>query len=95
MTATRPAGESPPRSGSAPTSSAPPTSIRERLRLYRDAGVTTLRAQLQGDPTTDLDRQIDDLGQLLDLVADVNREHVTPMSSTTTEHLVTRWSVAS
>jgi F420-dependent oxidoreductase-like protein len=48
--------------------------IRERLRLYRAAGVTTLRAQLHGDPTTDLERQIDDLGRLLDLVADVNRE---------------------
>ena len=48
--------------------------IRERLRLYRDVGVTTLRAQLQGDPTSHLERQIDDLGQLLELVADVNRE---------------------
>ena len=28
--------------------------IRDRLRRYRDAGVTTLRAQLQGDPATDL-----------------------------------------
>ena len=41
--------------------------IRERLRRYRDAGVTTLRAQLQGDPARDLDRQLDDLGRLLDL----------------------------
>lgn len=48
--------------------------IRERLRLHRDAGVTMLRAQLQGDPTADLARQIDDLGRLLDLVADVNAE---------------------
>ena len=53
--------------------------IRERLRLYRDAGVTTLRAQLQGDPTAHLERQIDDLGQLLDLVADVNNEPLTPV----------------
>jgi F420-dependent oxidoreductase-like protein len=51
-----------------------PEMIRDRLRLYRDAGVTTLRAQLQGNPTTDLDRQIDDLAQLLELVADVNRQ---------------------
>jgi F420-dependent oxidoreductase-like protein len=51
-----------------------PEIIRDRLRLYRDAGVTTLRAQLQGNPTTDLDRQTDDLGHLLELVADVNRE---------------------
>ncbi len=35
-----------------------------------------LRAQLQGDPTADLARQIDDLGRLLDLVADVNGEPV-------------------
>ena len=55
--------------------------IRERLRLYRDAGVTTLRAQLQGDPTTDLERQIDDLGRLLDLVADVNRESTDRVSA--------------
>ena len=48
--------------------------VRERLRRYRDAGVTTLRAQLQGDPSRDLDRQLDDLGRLLDLVRDVNGE---------------------
>ena len=48
--------------------------IRERLRLYRDAGVTMLRAQLQGDPTTHLERQIGDLARLLELVADVNAE---------------------
>jgi F420-dependent oxidoreductase-like protein len=51
----------------------PPEVVRERLRLYRDAGVTTLRAQLQGDPNVDLERQVRDLGQLLELVADVNR----------------------
>ena len=48
--------------------------VRERLRRYRDAGVTTLRAQLQGDPSRDLDRQLDDLGRLLDLVRHVNDE---------------------
>jgi alkanesulfonate monooxygenase SsuD/methylene tetrahydromethanopterin reductase-like flavin-dependent oxidoreductase (luciferase family) len=48
--------------------------VRERLRLHRDAGVTTLRAQLQGDATHDLDRQLADLGRLLDLVRDVNDE---------------------
>ena len=48
--------------------------VRERLRRHRDAGVTTLRAQLQGDPNRDLDRQLDDLGRLLDLVRDVNGE---------------------
>ena len=48
--------------------------VRERLRRHRDAGVTTLRAQLQGDPNRDLDHQLDDLGRLLDLVRDVNGE---------------------
>ena len=38
--------------------------IRERLRLYRDAGVTTLRVGLQGDS---LDAKLADLGHLLDL----------------------------
>jgi F420-dependent oxidoreductase-like protein len=45
--------------------------IRQRLRLYRDAGVTSLRATLSG---TDAGRQLDDLGRLLDLVGDVDRE---------------------
>ena len=48
--------------------------VRERLRRHRDAGVTTLRAQLQGDPSRDLDRQLDDLGRLMDLVREVNEE---------------------
>jgi F420-dependent oxidoreductase-like protein len=43
--------------------------VSDRLRLYRDAGVTTLRAGIQGD---DLDAQLSDLARLLDLVADVN-----------------------
>jgi F420-dependent oxidoreductase-like protein len=43
----------------------PPQMVKERLRLYRDAGVTTLRAG-----ATDLDT----LAQLLDLVGDVNAE---------------------
>ena len=38
--------------------------IRERLRVYRDAGVTTLRVGLQGDS---LDARLADLGHLLDL----------------------------
>jgi F420-dependent oxidoreductase-like protein len=45
--------------------------VRERLRLYRDAGITTLRASFGG---ADLGRQLDDLGRLLDLVAEVNAE---------------------
>ena len=52
--------------------------------MYRDAGVTTLRAQLQGDPSTDLDRQLDDLGRLLDLVRDVNEEAATTTAKTET-----------
>lgn len=45
--------------------------VRERLRLHRDAGVTTIRAGLASD---DLGQRLDDLGRLLDLVADVNVE---------------------
>jgi F420-dependent oxidoreductase-like protein len=48
--------------------------IRERLRLYRDVGVTTLRVGLQGDPTDGIDRPLADLARLLELVADVNAE---------------------
>jgi F420-dependent oxidoreductase-like protein len=48
--------------------------VRDRLRRYRDAGITTLRAGLQGVPDTDLDRQLGDLARLLDLVGEVNHE---------------------
>jgi F420-dependent oxidoreductase-like protein len=48
--------------------------VRERLRRYRAAGIDLLRVGLAGDPATDLDRQVDDLGRLLDLVAEVNGE---------------------
>jgi F420-dependent oxidoreductase-like protein len=51
--------------------------VRERLRRYRDAGVTTLRVGLQGDPATDLDRQLGDLARLLELVGAVNDESPT------------------
>ena len=47
--------------------------IRDRLRLYRDAGITTLRAQFHHEPGA-VDRQLDDLGRLLDLVREVHRE---------------------
>jgi F420-dependent oxidoreductase-like protein len=50
--------------------------VRQRLRLYRDAGVTMVRAHLQGDVVHDLDRQVDDLARLMDLVAEVNAEPV-------------------
>ena len=48
--------------------------VRERLRLYRDAGVTTLRANGIGPPDATLDRQLADLERLLDLVRHVNDE---------------------
>lgn len=50
--------------------------VRARLRLYRDAGVTTLRAGLPGDGLMNgpIDATVDHLGRLLDLVADVNAE---------------------
>jgi F420-dependent oxidoreductase-like protein len=46
--------------------------IRDRLRLYRDAGITTLRAGFPAED--DLDRQLGHLEHLLDLVGDVNAE---------------------
>lgn len=45
--------------------------LRDRLRLHRDAGITTLRAGLAGD---DLEARLDQLGRLLDLVREVNAE---------------------
>ncbi|HZQ28180.1 MAG TPA: LLM class flavin-dependent oxidoreductase [Acidimicrobiales bacterium] len=49
----------------------PPPVVTERLRRYRDAGVTTLRAGLgEGD----LDTRLSALGQLLELVTAVNAE---------------------
>ena len=45
-----------------------PEQIKERLRLYRDCGVTTLRCGLPAD------RDLDTLAQLLDLVREVNEE---------------------
>jgi len=44
--------------------------VTERLRLYRDAGITTLEAKLDGDRTT----RLDTLAQLIDLVTAVNQE---------------------
>lgn len=45
--------------------------IRQRLRLYRDSGVTGLRATFSGD---DPQRRLDDLARLLDLVRDIDDE---------------------
>jgi alkanesulfonate monooxygenase SsuD/methylene tetrahydromethanopterin reductase-like flavin-dependent oxidoreductase (luciferase family) len=42
--------------------------IRARLRLYRDVGITTLRAGLPGEG---LHARLDALGHLLDLVGDL------------------------
>ena len=49
----------------------PPATIKQRLRLYRDTGVTTLRATIEG---SDLDARLDALGLLLDLVSEINQE---------------------
>ncbi|HSZ45189.1 MAG TPA: LLM class flavin-dependent oxidoreductase [Streptosporangiaceae bacterium] len=48
----------------------PPPTIRERLRRYRDAGITTLQAKLAGDARA----RLDTLAQLVDLVAEVSAE---------------------
>ena len=45
--------------------------MRDRLRLYRDAGITTLRAGLGGD---DLDTKLSHLAHLLDLIGEINAE---------------------
>jgi len=47
-----------------------PAMITERLRLYRDAGITTLQAKLAGDRT----QQLDTLAQLVELTAAVSRD---------------------
>src|SRR5580692_568299 len=48
----------------------PPSVIKERLRRYRAAGITTLQAKLAGDPAA----RLDTLAQLIGLVADVDAE---------------------
>jgi F420-dependent oxidoreductase-like protein len=47
--------------------------ITDRLRLYRDAGITTLEVKLDGDRTA----RLDTLAQLMDLVTAVNRARPT------------------
>lgn len=49
--------------------------IRQRLRLYRDAGISTLRAGLDGDGGRT--SQLDALARLLDLVGEINDEQRT------------------
>lgn len=48
--------------------------VKERLRLYRDAGVNTLRVGLQPGAPNRIDGQLADLARLLDLVNEVNHE---------------------
>jgi F420-dependent oxidoreductase-like protein len=49
--------------------------VRKRLRLYRNAGITTLRVGLNSGPGGErIDAQLDRLGLLLDLVREVNAE---------------------
>jgi F420-dependent oxidoreductase-like protein len=47
-----------------------PGMIAERLRLYRDAGITTLQAKLTGDPGS----RLDTLARLIELVRQVSQE---------------------
>jgi hypothetical protein len=48
----------------------PPAMVRDRRRLYRDAGITTLQAKLAGEPR----QRLDTLAQLVELVDEVTRE---------------------
>jgi alkanesulfonate monooxygenase SsuD/methylene tetrahydromethanopterin reductase-like flavin-dependent oxidoreductase (luciferase family) len=47
-----------------------PAMVKDRLRLYRQAGITTLQAKLDGG----LAHKVDTLAQLIDLVNEVNAE---------------------
>ncbi|CAN5792521.1 LLM class F420-dependent oxidoreductase [soil metagenome] len=49
----------------------PPDVIKDRLRRYRDAGITTLQAKLEGP----IDQRLATLAHLLELAADVDAEH--------------------
>ena len=48
----------------------PPATVKERLRQYRRAGITTLQAKLDGDRHD----RLDTLAQLIDLVDETNVE---------------------
>jgi F420-dependent oxidoreductase-like protein len=48
----------------------PPATVKERLRRYREAGITTLQAKLDGDQH----QRLDTLAQLIDVVDEVNGE---------------------
>src|SRR5882757_6800767 len=47
----------------------PPSAVQDRIRRYRDAGITTLQAKLDGDHR----HRLDTLAQLIDLVEETNR----------------------
>jgi hypothetical protein len=47
-----------------------PRMIAERLRLYRDAGITTLQAKLAGGPRS----RLDTLARLIELAGQVSSE---------------------
>jgi alkanesulfonate monooxygenase SsuD/methylene tetrahydromethanopterin reductase-like flavin-dependent oxidoreductase (luciferase family) len=47
-----------------------PAMVRDRLRLYREAGIGTLQAKLDGDHAT----RLDTLAQLVELVREVSAE---------------------
>ena len=54
-----------------------PEMIKARLRIYRDCGVTTLRAgvaDIEGSNEANLHARLDTLAHLLDLVREVNEE---------------------
>jgi F420-dependent oxidoreductase-like protein len=54
-----------------------PAMVKERLRLYRDAGITTLQAKIAGD----LRHRIETAAALVGLVDEVNREAETASSA--------------
>jgi F420-dependent oxidoreductase-like protein len=56
-----------------------PAMVADRLRRYRDSGITTLQAKLGGDRTA----RLDTLAQLLELSAAVSRERPVPPTSGT------------
>jgi alkanesulfonate monooxygenase SsuD/methylene tetrahydromethanopterin reductase-like flavin-dependent oxidoreductase (luciferase family) len=58
----------------------PEDRIKARLRLYREAGVSTLRVGLDQSPGRTLDHHLADLGRLVDLVAAVDGEAQTSMA---------------
>jgi alkanesulfonate monooxygenase SsuD/methylene tetrahydromethanopterin reductase-like flavin-dependent oxidoreductase (luciferase family) len=54
----------------------PPAVVKDRLRLYRDAGITTLQAKLDGDD----EHRLATLAHLIDLVEQVTNERRPPIA---------------